>query len=90
MVRRHGTCKEADIDNGSMSANRVDGVQKRVEANPDTDPPEHSCAAKAGVRPAVWINIGFVYDSADDSARVALVHLHRFEDGRCFASIDAG
>ena len=62
------TGKEDDIELDSQMVNG-EAVKERM----DGPPVVAEVPAKPGVAPRS-INIGFVYDSADDSARVALVH----------------
>ena len=63
------TGKEANI---MATSELVDGVLG-VTADPNADPPVVAVVSKPSVAAGRPINIGFVYDSADDSARVALV-----------------
>ena len=64
------TGKEGDITAMSELVNGVLGVAADANANP----PVVAVVSKPNVAAGRPINIGFVYDSSDDSARVALVH----------------
>ena len=66
-----GTTKTGKEDDITIMSKLVNGVDTRA-ATPD--PPVTALAQKPGVDAGRPINVGFVYDSADDSARVALVH----------------